>query len=184
MTRASVIGWIVGAGVFVVGGGLALAVLTLPDGPAPSSPPSSATASPTPGGPASDDVPGAPVTSPSTMPPAASGTPAPAPAPAPVLADVVPLVTFDQWSAETSTLTIGATVPGVVETGGTCSITARNGDVTVDGSFSAVASASSTDCGSMALQSSTLTSGDWSVSVVYASATSTGSTTDYEVTIP
>ncbi|QNE44802.1 hypothetical protein F1C15_14150 [Frigoribacterium sp. NBH87] len=188
MKRASVIGWSVAAGGVVVVGVVAWAVLTLSDDPPSSSPSATSSSSPTPGGSVSDDVPGSPVT---TTPPTSPGSsassapaPDPAPDPAPSLAAVVPLVTFDQWDAGSGTLTVGATVPGVVEAGGTCSVTARNGGLTVDGSFAAVASASSTDCGSMALQSSTFTPGTWSVSVTYASATSTGSVDDYEVTIP
>ena len=197
MKKATVVTLSVVAGVLVVAG-VVTAVVVSTGGPGPGGEPSATTSStrastsPTP----SASAPETPSASPSASPTAGS-TPRPtatpvgpgqtttaAPEPAPEAAAVTPLVTFDQWSPDTRTLTIGATVPGTLEDDGTCTVTATNGGTEVSGTFTALASASSTDCGSMPLQSDTFTSGTWSVSVAYASSTSAGSVTDYEVTIP
>ncbi|NII50176.1 hypothetical protein [Frigoribacterium endophyticum] len=190
MKRASVITWSAVAGIVVVGGIVAWAALVVgDDGPtaAPSTPAASGT-------PTSEPSPGASTTPPATAEPSgpasASGpaapgaTTTPAPAPPADPAPVSPLVTFDQWTASTRTLAVGATVPGVVETGGTCTLSVTDGAATVEGSFAALPSASSTDCGSMSLQSDSFSPGQWTVSVTYVSATSAGSVDDYEVTIP
>ena len=197
MKKATVVTLSVVAGVIVVAGVVTAVVASTGDPgpgaePSPTASSTSASASPT------ASAPPTPSTSVSPSPSSTAGsTPRPtatpvgpgqtttaAPEPAPDAAAVTPLITFDQWSADTRTLTIGATVPGTLEDDGTCTVTATNGDAEVSGTFTALASASSTDCGSMPLQSDTFTSGTWSVSVAYASSTSAGSVTDHEVTIP
>jgi len=193
MKKATVVTLSVVAGVLVVAG-VVTAVVASTGGPGPGGEPSATTSStrastsPTPSA-SAPETPSASPTAGSTPRPTATPvgpgqTTTAAPEPAPEAAAVTPLVTFDQWSPDTRTLTIGATVPGTLEDDGTCTVTATNGGTEVSGTFTALASASSTDCGSMPLQSDTFTSGTWSVSVAYASSTSAGSVTDYEVTIP
>ncbi len=193
MKKATVVTLSVVAGVLVVAG-VVTAVVVSTGGPGPGGEPSATTSStrastsPTPSA-SAPETPSASPTAGSTPRPTATPvgpgqTTTAAPEPAPEAAAVTPLITFDQWSADTRTLTIGATVPGTLEDDGTCTVTATNGGTEVSGTFTALASASSTDCGSMPLQSDTFTSGTWSVSVAYASSTSAGSVTDYEVTIP
>ncbi|MET4050974.1 hypothetical protein ABID81_000307 [Frigoribacterium sp. PvP054] len=193
MKKATVVTLSVVAGVLVVAG-VVTAVVASTGGPGPGGEPSATTSStrastsPTPSA-SAPETPSASPTAGSTPRPTATPvgpgqTTTAAPEPAPEAAAVTPLITFDQWSADTRTLTIGATVPGTLEDDGTCTVTATNGGTEVSGTFTALASASSTDCGSMPLQSDTFTSGTWSVSVAYASSTSAGSVTDYEVTIP
>jgi len=193
MKKATVVTLSVVAGVLVVAG-VVTAVVASTGGPGPGGEPSATTSStrastsPTPSA-SAPETPSASPTAGSTPRPTATPvgpgqTTTAAPEPAPEAAAVTPLITFDQWSADTRTLTIGATVPGTLEDDGTCTVTATNGGTEVSGTFTALASASSTDCGSMPLQSDTFTSGTWSVSVAYASSTSSGSVTDHEVTIP
>lgn len=207
MNRASIITWSIVGGVVVVGGIVAaVAVGASDDEPdaspslsptasasASSTPTPTASASPTaePVDPGDDDSAGAepgPGASPTAAVPIGPGQPtteAPAaPAPGTTTASVTPFVAFDQWTAESSTLTIGATVPEIVEQGGVCTLTAVRGAESVSGSFTALPSASSTDCGSMALSSPSFTAGTWTVSVAYASPTAAGTLSDYEVTIP
>lgn len=193
MKKATVVTLSVVAGVIVVAGVVTAVVVSSGDSgpgaePSASSSSTRASTSPTPSA-SAPETPGPSSTAGSTPRPTATPvgpgqTTTAAPEPAPQAAAVTPLVTFDQWSADTRTLTIGATVPGTLEDDGTCTVTATNGGAEVSGTFTALASASSTDCGSMPLQSDTFTSGTWSVSVAYASSTSAGSVTDYEVTIP
>ncbi|OII27739.1 hypothetical protein [Frigoribacterium sp. MCBA15_019] len=191
MNKATVVTLSMVAGVVVVAG-VVTAVVISNGAPGPedaqtaSSSSTRPSASPTPSAPV---TPSPSVTSGSTPRPTATPvgpgqTTTKVPEPIPDAATVTPLVTFDQWSADTRTLTIGATVPGTLEDDGTCTVTATNGGLAVAGTFTAQATASSTDCGSMPLQSDTFTTGTWSVSVAYASSTSVGSVTDYEVTIP
>jgi hypothetical protein len=203
MNRASIVTWSVIGGVVVVGGIVTAVAFATAGGGADASPSVSPTASagasptrtPSPTSSATAE-PGADPSEPAS---GASATPTPAvpvgpgqqttevpaaPAPGTTPVSVTPFVTFDQWTAGTSTLTIGATVPEVVEQGGVCTVTATRGAATVSGSFTALPSASSTDCGSMALSSPSFTAGTWTVSVAYASPTAAGTLSDYEVTIP
>ncbi|TWX40273.1 hypothetical protein ES689_02055 [Frigoribacterium sp. ACAM 257] len=203
MKRASIITWSIVGGVVVVGGIVAAVAVAASDG-GPDAPPSvspttsaTPTASSTPAAtPSASAEPGTDPSEPDSG-PSAEPTPAvpvgpgqqttevpAAPAPGTTPVSVTPFVTFDQWTAESSTLTVGATVPEVVEQGGVCTLTATRGAATVSGSFTALPSASSTDCGSMALSSPSFSAGTWTVSVAYASPTAAGTLSDYEVTIP
>ena len=205
MKRASIITWSIVGGVVVVGGIVTAVAVAASDG-GPDAQPS---VSPTASADATPSTTPSPTVEPSAEPsdPADDGSAAPAPSPSPTSAapvgpgqqttqvpappaagttpvSVTPFVTFDQWSAADGTLTVGATVPEVVEQGGVCTLTATMGTASVSGSFTALPSASSTDCGSMALSSPSFTAGTWTVSVAYASPTAAGTLSDYEVTIP
>lgn len=203
MKRASIITWSIVGGVVVVGGVVTAVAFAAsdggPDAPPSVSPTTSAAASPSstpsatpsasaePSTDASEPGPGtsAPPTTAAPVGPGQPTTDAPAaPEPGTTPVAVTPFVTFDQWTAAGSTLTVGATVPEVVEQGGVCTLTATRGTATVSGSFTALPSASSTDCGSMALSSPSFSAGTWTVSVAYASPTAAGTLSDYEVTIP
>jgi hypothetical protein len=203
MNRASIVTWSVIGGVVVVGGIVTAVAFANsdggPDAPPSVSPTTSASASPSSTPSATPSATAEPGAHPSEPASGASATPTPAapvgpgqqitevpaaPAPGTTPVSATPFVTFDQWTAGTSTLTVGATVPEVVEQGGVCTLTATRGTATVSGSFTALPSASSTDCGSMALASPSFTAGTWTVSVAYASPTAAGTLSDYEVTIP
>lgn len=208
MKRASIITWSIVGGVVVVGGIVTAVAFAAsdggPDAPPSVSPTTSAAASPssTPDStPSASAEPSADPSEadPSEPAPGSSAEPTPAapvgpgqqttevpaaPAPGTTPVSATPFVTFDQWTAASSTLTVGATVPEVVEQGGVCTLTVSKGATTVSGSFTALPSASSTDCGSMALSSPSFSAGTWTVSVAYASPTAAGTLSDYEVTIP
>ncbi|RFA15248.1 hypothetical protein B7R21_04275 [Subtercola boreus] len=79
---------------------------------------------------------------------------------------------------------MSATVPGLVETGGTCTITATFQSKSVSQSFPASASADSTECGSNILTSPQFSTGAWTVVVVYTSAESGGTSPGQEVDVP
>jgi hypothetical protein len=186
MKKSSIVTWSVVAGVLLLGGGAAAIALTL--GGESSRP--SAEGTPLVGVAQSPDATDAPVEAtpgePVTSPPVSS-TPAPDVPPADEAAApraVSPFVTFDQWQAESRTLTVGATVPDLVDAGGTCTLEASRDGTSVSATYTAVASAASTDCGSMSLSDDRLTSGTWDVTVSYSSPAAEGAVTDYEVTIP
>lgn len=75
---------------------------------------------------------------------------------------------------------VRAYVQGVVEDGGTCSVTATRGSQTVTGSSSAIANVSTTQCGPISVS---LGSGTWKVVVSYTSSTASGKSQEgsYEV---
>lgn len=73
---------------------------------------------------------------------------------------------------------VNAIVSGVIEAGGTCTVTAsRTGATSVTKSGAAVDNVSNTNCAPITFSASELSAGDWSLKVTYASATSEGSTT-------
>ncbi len=73
---------------------------------------------------------------------------------------------------------VNAIVSGVIEAGGTCTVTAsRSGANPVTKSGAAVDNVSNTNCAPITFSSSELSAGDWSLKVTYTSPTSEGTTT-------
>ncbi|UFS57754.1 hypothetical protein [Subtercola endophyticus] len=117
--------------------------------------------------------------------PTPSATTAPAPSPTTLPPGVVsPFITSAGWDAANSGISVSAFVPSIVESGGTCTITATLGSIVTTDSYDATASATTTDCGTHLMTSNTLTSGSWQVTVSYTSATSSGTSAASEVVIP
>jgi hypothetical protein len=186
MKRASIITWSA-IGAVVLAGGVAAAVVLTTQDDTPTPPPgiTGATATATPSPSSSDGATASPSVDAGPSVPGQETSAAPVTPPTGTTTRAVtPLVTFDQWTADTRTVSIGATVPGTVENDGVCHLSLTRSGVTVDGTFSALPSATSTDCGSMSLSSDSFTPGEWAVSVEYSSPVSAGTTDDYEVTIP
>jgi hypothetical protein len=200
MTRRSTIVWIVSA-VVVVGAGVTYAAvgptsagsaagarvtaastpssLPSPSGtPAGSRPAADATApaTATPGDPASPSS-SAPSTGPTAAPPAATTKPVVA------VTSVTPHLTYYDFTASSSTLEVGGNVPGLVDSGGSCIVTATRGAVTVTQTFTASPQASSTECGTMRLASPKLTSGTWNLTIGYRSPRAAGASPSTEVTL-
>lgn len=196
MARTSTIVWIVSA-VVVVGAGVGTAV-ALPASSHSAAPGGSGRASATPkpsGTAASDDSspsasataatgattsdpahPSSPATAAATATPTATTRPV-------VVKSVTPHLTYYQWDAASSTLEVGGNVPGLVDAGGSCVVTATRAGVTVTQSFGASAQASSTECGTMRLTSPKLTSGAWNLIIGYRSPRATGTSAGTEVTL-
>ncbi|MCU1475685.1 MAG: hypothetical protein JWQ64_378 [Subtercola sp.] len=123
--------------------------------------------------------------------PTATVTPTPTPTPIPTSTAVppapgavVPFITSASWDAADGGISVSAFVPEIVESGGTCTITATSGAATATASFPANASATTTDCGSNTLASSTLTTGAWNVVVSYSSPASSGASAVTVVEVP
>lgn len=118
----------------------------------------------------------APVTTPtpdrSTSFPTASPS---APSPAPV---DVSIATF---GARNGSVYATAIVPGLVEDGGDCTLTARQGDAVRTTTIPAVRATEATNCGVMSVPAD---SGDWSVTVSYRSVAATGVSAVQIVTAP
>lgn len=165
---------------------------------APATPSASATTRPTP-----TPTPRPTVTATPTPRPTATATPTPAPTaaptptgtvpasplptdppPAPGPGGVTPFVVSAEWDAGAGAITVSANVPGVTETDGTCTITASMGDQTISESFPASPTAAATDCGTNSVAWAEFSSGEWTVTVAYASPLSTGTSAGFPVVIP
>ncbi|MDF2444175.1 MAG: hypothetical protein JWR01_2378 [Subtercola sp.] len=129
-----------------------------------------------------------PTPTPTSTPPV---TPTPAPTPTvtapPAEPDppaAAPYISFAAWDVQQNGISVSATVPGLVESDGTCTITATLQSQTVSQSYTAIPSADSTECGSNVLSSPELTTGAWTVVVTYSSAESSGTSSGQEVDVP
>ena len=80
--------------------------------------------------------------------------------------------------------TISAYVPGVFEDGGTCTASFKNGGQSLAKNSSGFKNVSNTQCAPIDLDPGFLSSGTWTVTVSYSSATASGSSTSQTVRIP
>jgi hypothetical protein len=83
-------------------------------------------------------------------------------------------VTFYGWDATRQVVQVGGYVTGVIESGGTCTLTLTQGGRTVTGSGPARPDATTTSCGALTVAGSQLGSGSWSAVLSYRSADHTG----------
>lgn len=123
---------------------------------------------------------GAPVpTEPATE--VATDSPAPTPDPA---AEVTPQLTYYGWSADLDAVEAGGIVLGLVESGGTCTLTLSQGAASVEVSATAVDNVTSTSCPAMTVPGSRLTPGTWQATLSYESGTSQGVAEAVAVEVP
>jgi hypothetical protein len=88
---------------------------------------------------------------------------------------VVPVVvTFSGWNAVSEEVQVGGYVPGVVEDGGTCTLTLTQGDRSVAAEADATADAATTACGAVTVRGTELSDGTWSAVLSYESADRAG----------
>ncbi|GAA4322469.1 hypothetical protein [Klenkia terrae] len=106
----------------------------------------------------------------------------PATDPAPTAGlDVV--LTYAQYQSDTGTVQANGFVSGVIEDGGTCTLTLRRDGAEVDVRTLGSADATTTSCG--LLETGTdLTPGTWDAQLTYSSATGDGSSATGEVVVP
>jgi hypothetical protein len=191
MTRKSTIVWIVSA-VVVVGVGVAIAVPSLANSHGKVTSAVTPVASPSADGPtavasspSAGATPSASVAPADPASPSASSSASASPTSKPVVTvkNVTPHLTYYDWTSSTSTLEVGGNVPGMVDAGGSCVVTATHGSVTVSQAFPASAQASSTECGTMRLTSPKLTAGTWNLTIGYRSPRATGTSASTEVTL-
>lgn len=91
--------------------------------------------------------------------------------PSPTQTSVAPVITFTGYQTSDSTLQVGAYMPGVVEDGGTCKLTATKGSDSVSVTTLGTRNASNTNCAFTVARSRLPSSGEWLVVVSYASST-------------
>ncbi|MDT0275114.1 hypothetical protein [Blastococcus goldschmidtiae] len=142
---------------------------------APSDPDSEALASLGP-----DRTGGAPVP---TEPPAEVATDAPVPT-QDAGGEVTPQLTYYGWNADIEAVEAGGIVLGIVEAGGTCTLTMTQGTTTVDVSTTAIDNATSTSCPAMTVPGDQLEPGTWQATLAYESETSRGIAEAVAVEVP
>ena len=83
-------------------------------------------------------------------------------------------VTFYGWQADERQVLVGGYVAGIVEDGGTCTLTLTQGGTTVTEQVQATADASSTACGAITVSGDRLAGGTWQAVLSYASGSHAG----------
>lgn len=99
----------------------------------------------------------------------------------PAVATVTVRITRAAWDAGRSGITVAGIVPGAVEAGGTCTVTASRAGVDVTATGTGEPDASSTVCGELVLRDPRLGPGTWSVTLSYRSPQHEGSSTAVDV---
>ena len=102
--------------------------------------------------------------------------------PRPSETDVV--LSFVGWDEDTASVQVGGYVTPVVEDGGTCTVDLTRGDVTVEASGPALADATTTVCGGLAVPGNQLSAGTWQAVLRYESAQTAGTSEPLTVEVP
>lgn len=97
-------------------------------------------------------------------------------------ADVV--VTYSGWIDQSTSVEVGAYVAGVVESGGTCTLTLTGPGSPRTASVTGEADAGSTSCPAMVVPGSKLSRGSWTAVVGYTSAAVSGTSSAVTVDVP
>ena len=92
-------------------------------------------------------------------------------------------VTFFGWNAAAHEVEVGGYVAGVIEGGGTCTLTLTRGAATVTGQRSARPDATTTTCGEIDVPGSGLTAGTWTGVLSYRSAGHTGAAAPVQIEV-
>jgi len=147
---------------------------------ASSAAPSPSVESTTPGAHAS--TPAVATPTPSVQPPAASA-PAGTPKPSPSRAVTAVTVTFSGWQPSTASVLVGG-YAAVVESGGSCTLVLTRNNVVVTAKSDASPDASTTSCGALEVAGTALTAGQWTGTLRYESAITTGESTPITIEVP
>jgi hypothetical protein len=88
------------------------------------------------------------------------------------------------WNATKRSAQVRGYAAGVVEDGGTCTLTLTQGGRQVTADVEAMPDASTTACGSVAVAGSQLGAGSWQAVLRYESPTSSGSSAPVQIDVP
>lgn len=91
-------------------------------------------------------------------------------------------VLLTTWGTDNTGLYAGALVQAIVETDGTCTLTATNGTLTKSASATGQATAANTSC-AVTIPTSDLSSGTWTITMQYSSTQYVGTTASETVTV-
>jgi hypothetical protein len=94
------------------------------------------------------------------------------------------VTTFHDWNVITHEVMVGGYVPGVIEDGGTCTLTLTSGSSTATGRTQAHADASTTTCGAVTVAGSRLAAGTWNAVLSYSSPEHRGAASPVTVQVP
>jgi len=114
-----------------------------------------------------------------------AGAPVATDEPVEVTASSVPVtITYYGWNTASGQVQVGGFVGGVVEDGGTCTLTLTKGGTKVTGTSEAVADATTTSCGEVAVPGDEVPAGTWTAVLAYSSDGHSGTSepVDVEVT--
>lgn len=101
-----------------------------------------------------------------------------------VTSSTVPVVvTHSGWNASLKKVMVGGYVSGVIESGGTCTLTLTRAGVHVTTSGPARPDAATTACGGLTVPGSSLTPGTWKAVLSYASKASTGTSSAVDIDV-
>jgi cytoskeletal protein RodZ len=78
------------------------------------------------------------------------------------------------WDAGSAGITANGAVNNVVENSGSCTLNATQGAVTRTASTQAIANATTTSCGELQIPRTELSTGDWTLTLSYSSASAAG----------
>jgi hypothetical protein len=99
-------------------------------------------------------------------------------------ADVRVVTTFHDWNATTRQVMVGGYVQGVIEDGGTCTLTLTSGSSRAVGHTAAHADATTTTCGAVTVPGSGLAPGTWQAVLSYSSPKHSGAAAPVTVEVP
>jgi hypothetical protein len=98
--------------------------------------------------------------------------------------DALVFITDAIWNPETDSVEVGSFVQGVVESGGTCTVTMTKDGERANATGAAEQDATTTWCGVIAISGNQLSSGVWSAVVTYESSSTHGTSELTKVTVP
>ena len=98
--------------------------------------------------------------------------------------EVTPQLTYYGWVDDLDAVEAGGIVLGIVESGGTCTLTMTKGSATVDVSTVAIDNVTSTSCPAMTVPGDRLETGTWQATLSYESDTTRGAGDAVEVDVP
>ena len=92
--------------------------------------------------------------------------------------------TYADWDAGSTAIVVDAQVTGVIESGGTCTLTLTREGRSARATAPATPDAATTYCGEMAVPGDELISGAWTGAVSYSSPRAEGSSPSFSVVVP
>jgi hypothetical protein len=96
----------------------------------------------------------------------------------------VPVVmTYSGWNASARQVMVGGYVSGVIESGGTCTLTLSRAGARVTAHGPARPDAATTACGGLTVPGTSLTSGTWKAVLSYASKASAGTSSAVDIDV-
>lgn len=98
--------------------------------------------------------------------------------------EVAVTATYAEWDASLGQVVVGGYVAGVVENGGTCTLTLTQGGKTATRTVDAAADASTTVCGAVSVDGDELAAGTWSAVLSYRSDGHSGAAEAWDVEVP